>query len=48
VRFIANGRTVDVPVDKDQWNSLKQGDRVEATYHEGNYTGTIWAIDVKK
>jgi hypothetical protein len=48
VRFVGSSRKVDVPVDKTQWDNLKVGDRVQATYREGNYTGTIWAIDVEK
>ena len=42
------GRKAEAPVDEAQWQSLKVGDRVHASYSEGKYTGTIWAIDLRK
>jgi hypothetical protein len=42
------GRKADAPVDKVQWESLKVGDRVHASYSEGKHTGTIWAIELRK
>ena len=43
-----NRREADAPVDEAQWQSLKVGDRVEASYSEGKHTGTIWAIELRK
>jgi hypothetical protein len=45
---IENGPKANAPVDQDLWNALKVGDRVRAKYSRGNYTGTIWAIDIEK
>ena len=42
------GRKADAPVDKAQWELLKVGDRVHASYSEGKHTGTIWAIELRK
>jgi hypothetical protein len=41
-------RVNDAPVEKEQWQSLKVGDRVRVRYSQGNYTGTVWAIDIEK
>ena len=43
-----NGRKAEAPVEKAQWESLKVGDSVHASYSEGKHTGTIWAIDLRK
>ena len=43
-----NGRKNNAPVTEAQWNSLKVGDAVVAKYSQGNYTGTIWGIDLEK
>lgn len=45
---IENGPKANAPVEQDQWISLKVGDRVRAKYSQGDYTGTIWAIDIVK
>ena len=41
-------QTKDAPVEKEQYDALKVGDRVRAKYSQGNYTHTIWAIDIEK
>jgi hypothetical protein len=43
-----NGRKAGAPVEKAQWESLKVGDHVHASYSEGKHTGTIWAIELRK
>ena len=45
---MAGGRKAEAPVDEAQYQSLKIGDHVRANYSEGNYTGTIWAIELRK
>ena len=41
-------RKAEAPVEKAQWESLKVGDPVHASYSEGKHTGTIWAIELRK
>ncbi len=48
VEFEAGGRKTDAPVDKSQWDALKNGDRVRVNYSEGQYSHTIWGIDLRK
>jgi len=43
-----DGRRTNAPVDEAQWKTLKVGDRVQAKYSQGKYTGTIWGIDIQK
>jgi hypothetical protein len=45
---MADGKKVDADVDKAQWNHLRVGDKVQAAYSQGNYTGTVWRIDLSQ
>ncbi len=42
-RFLA-----DVNVEQPQWVALRVGDKVEAIYAQGKYTGTIWRVELRK
>lgn len=45
---MTNRVKADAPVEKAEWDALKVGDKVKATYSEGKYTRTIWSVNVKK
>ncbi len=42
-----NGRKASVPVERAEWERHRIGERVQARYSEGKYTGTIWGIELK-
>ena len=42
-RFLA-----DVNVEQPQWVALRVGDKVEATYAQGKYTGTVWSVSIRR
>ena len=35
-------------VEQAQWVALQVGDKVEATYSQGKYTGTVWSVSLRK
>lgn len=45
---MADGKKVEADVEEAQWNQLRVGDKVKATYSQGNYTGTVWRIDLSQ
>ena len=47
VELISGGRKIDVHADRRQYEKVKPGDRVQITYREGKYTGTIWSAEIK-
>jgi hypothetical protein len=47
VRMRDNGRTIEVHVDRAQWEKLHESDQVKVTYRVGKYTGTIWDAEIK-
>ena len=47
VEMIEGGRKIDVRVDPERFNALKEGDRVRVEYREGKYTGTVWSSSIK-
>ena len=47
VELISGGRKIDVHADRGQYEKVKPGDRVQITYREGKYTGTIWSAEIK-
>lgn len=48
VEMVANLRKIDVRVEAPEWNSFKEGDRVQIAYREGKYTGTVWSAEITK
>ncbi len=48
VRMISDGRTFNVQADQSEFDKLKAGDRVQARYHVGKYTGTVWGAELEK
>jgi hypothetical protein len=47
VRILDNGRTFQVPADKDKWEKLHENDRVKVRYRTGKYTGTVWTAEIE-
>jgi hypothetical protein len=47
VRVIRDGRQFNVQADQPRWEKLKEGDRVNVTYHVGKYTGTVWGSKIE-
>ncbi|CAN5683344.1 hypothetical protein BH20VER1_BH20VER1_30970 [soil metagenome] len=47
VEMVNDRRRLDVRVEQPLWEKLKEGDRVDVTYREGKYTGTVWASEIK-
>jgi hypothetical protein len=47
VQLVHGGRRFNVHTDRDQWEKLKVGDRVDVSYREGKYTGTVWSAEIK-
>ena len=45
-RMVDNGRTIEVHVDRGQWEKLRESDRVKVTYRVGKYTGTVWDAEI--
>lgn len=41
-----SGRKAEADVEPEQWKTLKIGDRVRADYNEGNYTRSIWTVEL--
>ena len=46
VRLIGNGRILNVPADRAQFDKLREGDRVRVRYQVGKYTGTVWGAEI--
>ncbi len=46
-RMLDNGRTIEVHVDRAQWEKLRESDRVKVTYRVGKYIGTVWDAGIE-
>jgi hypothetical protein len=46
VRMNDNGRIINVPTDKSQFEKVNPDDRVRVRYHVGKYTGTVWGAEI--
>lgn len=47
VEMVYDLRKVNVDIAKARWEALKEGDRVQVTYREGKYTGTVWSAELE-
>lgn len=47
VELVRGGRKLIVQADQPLWEKWKVGDRVNVTYREGKYTGTVWSAEIK-
>jgi hypothetical protein len=41
------GPRIKVQTDKAHWDKVKVGDQINVSYHQGNYTGTVWASKIE-
>jgi hypothetical protein len=46
VQMIDDLRQFNVHTDKLHWDTMKAGDRIKISYHQGKYTGTVWAAEI--
>lgn len=47
VQLVQGGRRFNVHTDRSRWEKLKVGDRINVSYREGKYTGTVWSAEIK-
>ena len=47
VQLVDGGRRFNVHADRSRWEKLRIGDRVNVSYREGKYTGTVWSTEFK-
>jgi len=47
VQLVHGGRRFNVHVDQSRWENLGIGDRINVSYREGKYTGTVWSAEIK-
>jgi hypothetical protein len=48
VRTFNDDRTFNVQAEQEQFDKLKEGDRVKVRYRIGKYTKTVWAAEIEK
>jgi hypothetical protein len=41
------GPRIKMQTDKAHWDKVKIGDQINVSYHQGNYTGTVWASEIE-
>jgi hypothetical protein len=46
VQMVADLRRIKVRTDKTRWDKVKIGDRINVSYRQGKYTGTVWAAEI--
>jgi ribosomal protein L19 len=47
VEMIYDLRKIDIRADRQQFEKLKEGDRIKVAYRIGKYTGTVWDAEIK-
>jgi hypothetical protein len=47
VQMVADLRRIRVQTDKAHWDKVKTGDRINISYRQGKYTGTVWAAEIE-
>ena len=45
---MADRKKAQADVEQSQWNELRVGDIVTATYSQGKYTGTVWRVELRR
>jgi hypothetical protein len=45
--MLDNVRTIEVRIDRAQWEKLRENDRVKVRYRVGKYTGTVWGGEIE-
>ena len=47
VQVIDDLRRFDVHTDRTHWDKVKVGDRINVSYRQGKYTGTVWSAEIE-
>jgi len=47
VQMTADLLRIKVQTDKAHWDKVKIGDRIDVSYRQGKYTGTVWAAEIE-
>ena len=47
VQMTADLLRIKVQTDKAHWDKVKIGERIDVSYRQGNYTGTVWAAEIE-
>jgi hypothetical protein len=47
VQMVADLQRIKVRTDKAHWDKIKIGDRINVSYRQGKYTGTVWAAEIE-
>jgi len=46
VQMVSDLQRIKVRTDKAHWDKVKIGDRINVSYRQGKYTGTVWAAEI--
>ncbi|HEX7518595.1 MAG TPA: hypothetical protein VF345_15050 [Chthoniobacterales bacterium] len=46
VQMVSDLRRIDVRTDRAHWDKVKVGDRINVSYRQGKYTGTVWHAEI--
>jgi hypothetical protein len=47
VQMVADLQRIKVQTDKAHWDKVKVGDRINVSYRQGKYTGTVWSAEIE-
>jgi hypothetical protein len=47
VQMVADLTRIKVQTDKAHYDKIRVGDRVNVSYRQGKYTGTVWASKIE-
>lgn len=47
VEMVSDLRRFDIHTDKAHWEKVKVGDRINVSYRQGKYTGTVWSAEIE-
>jgi phosphate uptake regulator len=47
VQMVYDLRKIDIYAEKEQFEKVKEGDRIKVTYRLGKYTGTVWGAAIR-
>ena len=47
VQMVADRLRIKVQTDKAHWDKVKVGDRINISYRQGQYTGTVWSANIE-
>jgi hypothetical protein len=46
VQMVTDLQRIKLQTDKAHWNKIKVGERINVSYRQGKYTGTVWAAEI--